>query len=220
MPETVSSKILRVYLLRHGEPEFPDPRPRLYGWTDYPLSPEGEGQAGRAGKALARVSLGRIVTSDLVRARRTAEIVAACRQGAPAVEPFSALREVCMGEWEGLTKEEARQRDPERFLARGRDIAGVAPPAGESLADVRKRAARVFEEIAADHVGGLLVVAHRAVLWAIFSHLFALPLEDFFRYEMDYCGMHVLERAEGRGTRLLRWNWTPSLGANDVDISH
>jgi bisphosphoglycerate-dependent phosphoglycerate mutase len=70
------SEGLRIFLLRHGKPDFPDARSYIYGQTDFPLSPLGVKQAKTLGRALSGIPMGRIVASDLVRASGTAEIVA------------------------------------------------------------------------------------------------------------------------------------------------
>ena len=69
----------QIFLLRHGKPAFPDARSYIYGHTDYALCDEGIAQARRIGDALANVSMDRIVSSDLARARQTAEIVASAQ---------------------------------------------------------------------------------------------------------------------------------------------
>ena len=82
---------LRVFMLRHGEPKFPDGRSYLYGRTDYPLSDAGVVQAERMGAAMASIRMDRIVASDLVRAVRTAEIVASHQRFPVGVELDSGL---------------------------------------------------------------------------------------------------------------------------------
>lgn len=86
------------YFLRHGESEH-NRLGRVNGWTDSPLTERGEAQARAAALILAQQPIHRIVTSDLLRARRTAEIVAETL-GKRRVEVFPGLRERHWGIYE------------------------------------------------------------------------------------------------------------------------
>ena len=206
---------LRVFLLRHGKPVFPDARSYIYGHADYPLSDLGVRQAEKAGAALAGVSMGRIVSSDLSRAVQTADIVASF-QAVCACSPEwdSALREVDMGEWDGRAKEEIEVEYADLFRTRGEDFANIAPPGGESFAQLQRRALGALERIVVDcnAVDNLLLVAHGGLFWSMISGLFRIPLGDMMRFGLDYCALHLLERDRATGLyRLIRYNWSPDL---------
>lgn len=100
-----------VYFIRHGTSEW-NLLGRWQGQTDTRLAPEGELQAQRAAASLREQGLAfdAIASSDLLRAKRTAEILAAgCgRAGGEGVVPIpdSRLRECSLGQFEGLHKEE------------------------------------------------------------------------------------------------------------------
>ena len=105
----------RLVLVRHGRTRW-NASGRFQGQADPPLDRIGVAQARRAGRALAPLRPDAIVTSDLYRARFTAEIVArACPPPAPTVAVDARLREVALGGWEGLYRFEARQRFPEEY---------------------------------------------------------------------------------------------------------
>jgi probable phosphoglycerate mutase len=107
----------RLVLLRHGRTAW-NASARFQGQADPPLDRIGVVQARRAGRAIARLRPHTVVTSDLYRARLTAEIVArACRASPPAVVVDQALREVALGAWEGLDPAEAQRRFPDEFRA-------------------------------------------------------------------------------------------------------
>ncbi len=209
---------LRIFMLRHGEPEFPDGRSYLYGQTDYPLSDSGVVQAERMGAAMAPIRMDRIVASDLVRAVRTAEIVASHQCSPVGVELDSGLREIDMGEWDGLPKERVAEEFPALFLRRGEDLINVAPPGGETFQELQSRVLAAFSRIleGSAEEKNLLLVAHGGVFWSIVSYLFDIPLGDLFRFPLDFCSVHVIgfsERASNRWGkfRFLRYNWAPDL---------
>jgi len=95
----------RIVLLRHGRTAH-NATGRIQGQLDVPLDEVGEAQAVVVAGALAEAVPHAVVSSDLARARRTAEAVAA-RAGVPLVLDVR-LREISLGAWEGLTSEEAR----------------------------------------------------------------------------------------------------------------
>ena len=93
-----------LLLVRHGETDW-NAEGRLQGHTDTPLNDYGRRQAAALGEDLAGDGIDAVYSSDLARARETAEIVAG-RLGLPVVlEP--GLREKNWGSWEGLTPRSA-----------------------------------------------------------------------------------------------------------------
>tara|TARA_R110002072_G_scaffold274731_2_gene435595 strand:- start:40 stop:462 length:423 start_codon:yes stop_codon:yes gene_type:complete len=127
----------------------------------------------------------RIVSSDLLRARQTAQIVAEIFQ-LPLV--FDArLRELSFGEWEGIHWDEIYKRDPV-FMARwGKEWSTLAPPAGESATDLFERVGTCRAELEA----GSWVVAHAGSLAAMCCHHNGEPPERLFDYHFD-CAQPVL----------------------------
>ncbi len=209
-----------IFLLRHGKPDFPDKRSYIYGHTDYPLAKLGVKQAQRAGRALSKIAMGRIISSDLSRAAETADIVAALRaEGICEVERDAALREIDMGEWDGVAKEVIRENFGDLFAARADDFANTSAPGGESFAQLQARGIGAFYRILEESRGAqnILLVAHGGIFWTIVSGLFNLPLGDIFRFGLDYCALHLLEYRRkstpptGGDFRLIRYNWSPSL---------
>src|SRR5687768_13103713 len=98
-----SSLMIRLLLVRHGESTW-NAQSRWQGQADPPLSPLGERQAEEAAERLAQTaSITEIWTSDLVRARRTAELIAT-QLGVPDVREEPRLRERDVGSWSGLTR--------------------------------------------------------------------------------------------------------------------
>lgn len=150
----------RLLLLRHGESTW-NASGRWQGWHDAPLSEAGEAQAAEAGRVL--VSLGvtpdLVASSDLSRARRTAEIIAdqVGYVGELVVEP--GLREQDLGEWSGLTRDEIEARWPGELAARSAGFL-VPVPGGETGGHFVARSLSALRRIAAFGAGTAVVVAH------------------------------------------------------------
>src|SRR5262245_27471724 len=105
---------MKLYLVRHGDTEG-NSRERYVGSTDSPLNAAGREQARRLAARLRGEGIGRVWSSELSRARETAETIAAAMGVSVRVEP--GLNEIDFGEWEGLSIQEIEARDPERFVA-------------------------------------------------------------------------------------------------------
>ena len=101
--------MVRVYLVRHGQVEWNSAN-AYAGQTDLALNETGRGQAESLAEYFARKDISAIYSSDLSRARETAEIIAD-RKELP-VQQVPALREVNYGQCEGLTEAQIAERYP------------------------------------------------------------------------------------------------------------
>src|SRR4029453_11475928 len=115
-----------VYLVRHGAVVGAETR-RFIGHLDVPLSPHGEHQVAAVARRLAAVPLAAVYSSDLVRTRRSADLVAAPH----------GLRPIA----------------PDSFAAWMADVGRFQFPGGENLEQVAARSWAVFEDIVAAHEG-------------------------------------------------------------------
>lgn len=146
-----------LYLVRHGETLWNRER-RIQGHRDVPLSPLGKWQAEVLARRLSAVSFAAIYSSDLARARETAEAVA--RAAGKAVIAVPELRERCLGEWEGKTMAEIGLM--EGIPLEDPRLAAIGAETFEAL---RHRAMTVLEAIARRHDGEtVLVVSHGGFL--------------------------------------------------------
>jgi broad specificity phosphatase PhoE len=152
--------------VRHGESEANAAR-RYAGQTDSPLTARGREQAKAVAAALRDIRFDRVISSDLSRARDTAEVIA--RDHGVTVEVFPELREIDVGEAAGRAIEDAKTRfdwGPGRF---------VQWPGGESLEDVRDRVVSALDRIVAASPGQrICVVGHGGVTRILVSHVLGL----------------------------------------------
>jgi probable phosphoglycerate mutase len=158
------SAVRRLLIVRHGESKW-NREGRWQGWEDIALTPAGIAQARARASALQSEGLRftAVHTSDLVRAARTAELLAETL-GAPAPLPDPSLRERFGGEWQGHDRDEIIARWPrEREAWRRGELA--APPGGETDAEVLDRVhaalARIHET---NPPGPVLIVSHHGVV--------------------------------------------------------
>lgn len=177
-----------VYLMRHGAIIQQRPR-RFIGQTDFPLTEEGRAQAALWREPLAEVPFAAVVSSDLTRCLETAAIVLAGRDLPVRREP--RLREIDLGQWEGLTVDEVRERFPGDYERRGHDLVGCRPKGGEGFGDVQARAVAALRDLAAID-GNVLVVAHGGVNRTLLCHALGIDLSHLFRLGQDYCRLNVL----------------------------
>jgi probable phosphoglycerate mutase len=168
-----------ILLIRHGETAWNAER-RLQGHLDIPLNPEGERQASLLAAALAGEPLDVLVSSDLMRARQTAQAIADLRGMPLQIAP--GLRERCYGGFEGLLYAEIEARFPQAFAAwQARDIDGVLPPGtncGETFRAFFERATAAILALGRAHPGKTIaLVAHGGVLECAYRLAGKLPLE-------------------------------------------
>ncbi len=196
-----------ILLLRHAQAGEDQTR-RFVGRTDISLNEPGRAQARALSRWMAIAELSRIVCSDLERAVQTAEILAEPHQLRP--EPDHRLREIDLGQWEGLSFEQIKKSDPESFEQRGRDLAGFRPPQGESFADLQSRVVPVFEEIS-ESAGHVAIVGHAGVNRVLICHLLGLELKNMFCLGQDPAGLSILQPRASSGFRLRALNLVPDL---------
>ena len=145
-----------ILLARHGETDW-NREGRFQGWADPPLNATGRAQAVDLSVALMAEELAAVYSSPLRRAYETAEIVAASRDLEPV--RLDALREVDVGSWSGLTREEIDQRFPEQY-ARWLDY-DQGWEDGETYEQMADRVVAALLELAAKHDGErILAVTH------------------------------------------------------------
>jgi broad specificity phosphatase PhoE len=159
----------RLLLVRHGESTW-NAQSRWQGQADPPLSALGERQAEEAAESLTKVaSITAVWTSDLARARRTAEIIAT-RLRIDVVRDEPRLRERDVGSWSGLTREQIEERWPGYLEARR------APPDFENDATLLARTrAGLSAAVDGSSSGDVLVVTHGGVVRTIERSLGAEP---------------------------------------------
>ena len=181
--------LTKLILIRHGQSVW-NAENRFTGWTDVDLSDKGVKEAEEAGNELRNQVIDVIHTSDLIRAKRTAEIV--IRANASSKDTVTKsdwrLNERNYGTLQGLNKAETAEKHGAEQVHIWRRSFDVAPPEGESLEMTAKRTIPYFEEeIIPDLESGVsvLVSAHGNSLRSIVMHIEGIPPKDIVSFEIQ-----------------------------------
>jgi probable phosphoglycerate mutase len=153
-----------LYLVRHGQTLW-NVEGRYQGQLDPPLNEKGHQQALATAESLAPLGFEAIYSSDLARARQTAEALAD-KIGLP-IQLDPRLREINQGEWQGVLIDDIRTRWPRKIYGWEHDPWRHHPPGGEHLEALQARLFAAIDEIIARHPQGVV---------AVFSHKLPIAL--------------------------------------------
>lgn len=186
----------RLWMVRHG----PTHAKSMVGWSDLPADLSDKA-------ALARLSdylpAAHVVSSDLARARATADAVQAARPRLPH-EPD--LREIHFGDWELRGFAEIEAEDPERIRAYWEHPGDVTPPGGESWNMLTARVLSTLDRLLDVH-DDLVVVAHFGVILAQIQRAKGLTAYEAFSHRID--NLSVTSFDHDRDWRVGVINHTP-----------
>jgi probable phosphoglycerate mutase len=177
----------RLLLARHGETEW-NKSGRFQGHANPPLNDAGRGQATVLAEQLAGEGIDAIYSSDLLRASETARTVGR-RLGVAVVED-QGLREIDVGSWSGLKRDEIAARFPDGFE---RWMRGELGHDGETREQLTERVVATVERIARAHAGEtVLIVTHGGAIRAIRRHAAGDPGEV-----LENCATVAAELVDG-----------------------
>jgi glucosyl-3-phosphoglycerate phosphatase len=191
----------RVVVWRHGQTAWNAER-RFQGQFDVELNSTGRAQAVRAARLLAGLAPSAIVSSDLVRARSTAQELA--RLTDLNVSTDKRLREIDVGTWQGMTFDEVATKLPDE-AAQWRDGGEGRRGGGETLIEVGERAvAAVLDALGSiDRAGTLVVATHGAAGRALVASMIGLPTSSWRALgSLANCSWSVIGEA---GSRWRLW---------------
>jgi broad specificity phosphatase PhoE len=181
----VSPARCTLLLVRHAHTDMAG---HFCGHSDPPLSKQGLAQLSNLNDRLNNCSFAHVFSSDLQRARQTAEFVA--KRANLQVQQLTSLRELAFGSWEGLDWDQVMARDPE-YAQRWLDLYPSVPaPGGESFEDFRKRIQSAMNAVAAQvQHSCAVVVTHAGVIRTFLGDIARLRDNpaDFSKYEYTSC---------------------------------
>lgn len=165
----------RLILVRHGETEW-NRVGRYQGFARTSLNERGRRQAERVASRLAHWEIDVLYASDLPRAVETAQPIAE-QLGLP-INDLAAIREIDVGEWEGLTVSEIESQHTANWEAYLANPMNTVRKGGESLAQLAERVTQAFRRWEVEHAGQkVLAVTHGGPIKALVCTLPGLPLE-------------------------------------------
>lgn len=200
------SHSMRLFLVRHGQTEA-NLRGVFCGLTDVPLTPLGVEQAGNVAGWLAEVEFAHAASSQLLRARHTADIVLAGHSLNAEVDNKSVdnklvddqLNEMNFGEWEMRHHHDLQHEDPDAWAAWVADWQQASPTGGESFPQFSTRIESVVQSLLStkDSEKNQLVVAHQGVLSLMLARLLAMPAVAMWHFHFEQGAYSVLEIHDG-----------------------
>ena len=182
----------RFILLRHGQTAH-SAEHRLSGTSNPELTELGKEQARRAAEALRSLGpIDAIVASPQTRAQQTAQ-AAADALGFDTFETIDGFREIDFGDFEGLTREEARKKDGEACAAWESSIS-KAPPNGESITALHRRVTRARLKLQEQREGQtILVVTHMMPIKSVIRQGLGAGAEVFTHSFLDLASISVVD---------------------------
>ncbi len=176
----------RLWLVRHGLTEW-NTQQRFCGHRDIALSLQGRVQACWLAEQLQKETISAIYTSDLVRARETAEIIAHQRTSSVQVRVSAAWREMDFGKWEGLTYAQIAEQFKDQ-LGFFTNPEYDSPPNGESLTHLQQRVKDGLSAIVQSDdwpVGDVVIVSHGGPLRVLLCNLLGMPIQRQWQLRLD-----------------------------------
>jgi len=184
--------VAEVWLVRHGETEWSRDH-RHTSRTDVPLTEAGTDSARGLRGRLAGVDFTRVLTSQLQRARRTAELA-----GFAHAEVDERLREWDYSDYEGVTTSDIREESP------GWSVWTHPVPGGEAADEVAARLDQVLAELRRGD-GRVLLFGHAHATRALAARWLGLPVSEGRLFRLDTGTVSVLGH-ERETSVILRWN--------------
>lgn len=170
----------QLCLIRHGQTDW-NLAGRYQGQSDVPLNATGRAQAQTISQILKDQSFAALYSSDLGRARETAEIIGEMLSLPVQLEP--RLREIHQGEWEGQLSTVIRARYADLWQERLVDPASVRPPGGETVGEVAARVWAALDEIAQQHPNdSVIIVSHGLALATAICKAQNIPVGQAYNF--------------------------------------
>ena len=200
---------MKFFVVRHGETDW-NKLGRFQGHTDISLNDRGLSQARETAVASEDWGYTAIYSSPLVRTVQEAEEIAKVTPMLVSQEP--GLKELSLGDLEGVTGEEMRNDWPDLFAAWRTEPEKMSMPNGESLGELRDRTWQVILDIEQKHSSddSIVVISHNFAIRSIVNELLGMPLAYFHRMSLNLASVCTFDSDE-RGRRLTGYNSTSHL---------
>lgn len=184
--------MLSLYLVRQGQTAFSREN-RFCGSIDPPLNETGLAMAEALGARYGAEPWAALYASPRLRARQTVEPTA--RRAGLSIAVEDGLREIAYGDWEGRPEAEVEAADRERFHAWAAHPGRVAPPGGETGAEIAQRALAAIDAIRSRHADGkVMVVSHKATLRVLLCALLGIDVDRFrARLAQRVCAVNIVD---------------------------
>ncbi len=183
---------MSIYVVRHGETDWN--REGIYqGQTDTSLNENGRETAKKLGIILSKIKFTSIYSSDLLRARETAEIINSFLN--VPVYYMKELRELDFGRWTGVSIWDMSKNNSELFKKWQEDPWNVSPPGGETFRELTERVIKVLENIFITHKDeNILVVSHAGPIKAMIFGLLSATGKAYWNIKISHRTVVIIDR--------------------------
>lgn len=189
---------MRLFLVRHGQTAA-NLSGVFCGTTDVDLTATGIAQAQLVAGWLAEVPFGSAISSKLLRARHTAEIVLEKHPVSAAAD--EALNEMSFGDWEMRHHHDLQHEDADAWAAWLADWQTARPTGGESFPEFSRRVEQITQTLRKQHgADNQLIVAHQGVLSLLLATLLTMPASEMWHFHFEQGAYSVLEVQDGFAT--------------------
>ncbi len=193
----------KLIIIRHGETLW-NVEGKKQGQLDSPLTALGIKQAKALAQRLTEESFTVLYASDLGRAYKTAEYIAARTNH--KISPERELRERNFGIFQGLTNKQIKNKYSAEYHSHLTDTVNYVIPEGESLRQFYERNTACLENLTARHAGEIIaVVTHGGIIDGWFRYIFDLPLETVRRAKLWNASINCIVHEEAGGWTLHTW---------------
>jgi alpha-ribazole phosphatase len=175
---------MQLYLVRHGQTDW-NLKHRFQGQTDIPLNKTGEDQVQKIAQRLSKIKIDAIYSSDLKRTVQTADCIIASHHKVKCITD-PRWRELSFGEWEGLTYDEIKAREPELLEKWQTDPLNAAAPKGETLQQLATRVDSALDDLRADHADQtVLLTVHGGTIQALVCLALGVELKHYWQFAVS-----------------------------------
>lgn len=182
---------MRLILVRHGQTAW-NKEGRFQGQGMVGLNERGMAQAREVAKALLPMKPDALYSSPLPRTLMTAQEIS--RELSIPVVALQGIKEVDLGELEGITDREMRTRYSQVYAAWRENPSELVFPGGESIKQLQERCWHAIEGVERAHPKELIVaVSHNFAIRSILCRFMGLPLSRFHRLRVDLASISVVQ---------------------------
>lgn len=188
---------MKLYFIRHGQTDW-NIRGMIQGSTDTELNENGIRQAEELSEKIisSGIKFSKIYTSMQKRALKTAQILS----NAISVEymPVEGLEEVNLGDWEGLSWQQVREKYPVEYDEWYHNRRYTKAPNGESYQEMLERVLKAIYAIIESNNDDVVIVTHGAVIMCLQCYITGTPFEEMTKFKTENANITIIESSSLR----------------------
>ena len=187
--------MLRLYMMRHGETVWNTER-RYQGMTDIELSDTGIRQARCAAERFKNIDIDKIYCSPLKRAMATAKPIADEKK--LDIIPEENFREICFGDWEGMTVSELTRKYGEEYMNFIKEPHKYGFPGEGTIDKVIERLKPSLDRIIKNESGNILIISHGGIIRLMIMYIMGLDNSWFTKMWINNTAISIIEIKDDR----------------------